>query len=252
MKSQLMFRSFRRTGRKPMGFTLIELLVVIAIIAILAAMLLPALSAARERAKSAECLSHLKQIQLGCTQYTADYDGWVLPAFTKIKAKDEGPGGWWGIYMLDYVSGIVVHNTGAIGSSAATDPLYNTFSCPTESEPIGKVYSYTHYIINARVVSTVATSGRPKNGSKELAPIHESQLLDPSLAMIFSDSGSLVKDVYSVQYLNHIVSGVKHSGNTLINCGFYDGHAEPLPKNYWGEPIAANSKYMSWGRTAKN
>lgn len=87
--------------KQPSGFSLIELLVVIAIIAILAGMLLPALSGAKRKAKSIQCLGNLRQINLATLLYAEDHGGSLPRSTHSAGAHGQLP---WGYAISGYLN----------------------------------------------------------------------------------------------------------------------------------------------------
>ena len=106
-------------GNRRSAFTLIELLVVIAIIAILAALLLPALSAAKEKAMRVACSNSIKQIGVGTAVYAGENDDFIPQRSWKDCPAQNGTGGTgnpWQTYEACRIAGI--------GSSIITEGPY--------------------------------------------------------------------------------------------------------------------------------
>jgi prepilin-type N-terminal cleavage/methylation domain-containing protein/prepilin-type processing-associated H-X9-DG protein len=120
--------------RNKKGFTLIELLVVIAIIAILAAMLLPALSQAREKAKRISCNNNLRQLCTAINMYSVDFDGYM--PWANWLAQDGQRKGW--LYDASVGLGSIISNTIADGDPGpSTGSLFayvgskKVYRCPS-------------------------------------------------------------------------------------------------------------------------
>ena len=194
------------------GFTLIELLVVIAIIAILAAMLLPALSSAKQRAWTITCNSNLHQISLGMKMYADDATGRYPKSGGNIPwntVTPDAPTNAWMQQIISYVA-----NT-------------NVYRCPSNKLLPLSEQSRFNYFNGARAAFVAANFQR--------AAVDEKKILFPSALVVSGDTLDFEptdadKDDYSQNCVGGPANGIPweewqaHSqGQNVL---FADGHAK--------------------------
>ena len=206
--------------KKQTVFTLIELLVVIAIIAILAAMLLPALAKAREKARNISCVNNLKQIFTGAYMYTDNYDDTLPRVNTSYDVKYENVSttgdSWFGLINF-YVTN------------------EKTFECPADTAKVNAKTAIADqdenkfklsYGMNG-ISNIVDADQKTKYGTcSNVAP--NLTVENPSQTLMMADVGVQCTALYP--YVNTTVMEgdgfLAYRHGDRFNVAFFDGHAE--------------------------
>jgi prepilin-type N-terminal cleavage/methylation domain-containing protein len=125
---------------KKQGFTLVELLVVIAIVAILAALLLPILARAKEKARSTQCIGNLRQWGLAYRMYADDHDDFLPRRGQGIQplAQINRPEDWFN--ALPVYFGLASFQQMITNNATPAAHAQSVFICPTAEDPGGTYF----------------------------------------------------------------------------------------------------------------
>jgi prepilin-type N-terminal cleavage/methylation domain-containing protein/prepilin-type processing-associated H-X9-DG protein len=209
------------------GFTLIELLVVIAIIAILAAMLLPALSRAKEKALATTCMSNLKQTGVALQLYIDEHDNFLPgPVWSGARASYDQHSKQEIIYYLATYLGSPPPGTKTVIAAAFTCPGYQR-KAPDAASLEGRKIFMLNDDLDPNPVNRVPPFGYP---SPESAPLKHSALdgyTPPSQVFAITDVDQALPNLDpTVSWWTDLPNKPVH-GN-VRNRLFFDWHVQPV------------------------